>query len=243
VSSCQGRTEAISALLDGELGSDEELELRRHLEACEVCAAWRAQFEAYALGLARTIGRERAPRGLSERISRLAPRPFWPLRAALALAAALAAVGLWTLETRRAVNAFDSALVNDHQRLVSGVEPLEVVSADPAQVALELSQRLPFRIEVARVEGARLRGGHACRIEGRSAAYLQFDDERAMERVSVFVYASENPRPALAPRCRTLYGQSLCSWEGRGQSLTAVATTLDAAQHFAESARLSTPPL
>jgi anti-sigma factor RsiW len=236
VGSCEGRTEAISALIDGELARDEELELRRHLEACEICTAWLVQLEAYSVGLARTMGKERAPRNLGERIRGLAPRRRWPLRMAVAIAAAVAIASVWTLEVCRATDPFDSALVADHLRMVSGAEPLEVVSSDPAEVALALSERLPFRVEFAQVAGVRLRGGHACRIEGRSAACLQFDDEGTGERVSVFVYPSTNSRTELAPRCRSLSGHNLCSWERSGQSITAVATTPDAAQRFADSA-------
>jgi anti-sigma factor RsiW len=241
VSSCPGRIDEISALLDGELDREEELELRRHLESCEVCTAWRAQLAEYSSGLARTIGRERAPRGLGERIDRLAPRSRWPLRAAMALAAAIAVALFWVSLARRAPDAFDSALVADHRRFLAGEESLQVESDDPAVVALDLSQRLPFRVQVSRVEGARLLGGHACRIEDRRAAYLLYDDERAGQRVSVFVFASASRPPPAPSGCRSFGGESLCSWDEPDQSITAVAATADAAQHFKASARVSMP--
>lgn len=68
-SSCPGRLEEISALVDGELAPDEELELRRHADECATCTAWRAQLEALSASVARSLGRERAPHALSERVS------------------------------------------------------------------------------------------------------------------------------------------------------------------------------
>jgi len=39
MSNCEGQLEALSALLDGELGPEEELELRRHVDARDTCWA------------------------------------------------------------------------------------------------------------------------------------------------------------------------------------------------------------
>lgn len=235
-SSCPGRVEALSALLDGELDREEELELRRHLERCEVCAAWRADLEGLSRALARELRRERAPRRLGERVAQLSPRRLGPLRlparphvAALALAGALA-LGLataWTLYSRPS---FEAALVADHHRLVSGRVALDAPGSDPEVVERALAARLPFGVELASVAGARLVGGHACHVGGRDAAYLQF--ERAGERLSVFAFPRAEMRRVGGPRCRLVGGASVCEWDAPGHTVAVVSRDPRAAASF-----------
>lgn len=239
--SCAGRLEEISALLDGELAGDEELELRQHLDECAICAAWRVRLEALSACVARSTGRERAPRALTERVSRLAPRRIVRgAPAAAALAGVLGALGLLALWSAGPVHSFEEALLEDHHRLVTGETALEVSSPDPAVVANALGDRLPFRIEVARVADARLRGGHACQVKGRHAAYLQY--ERSGERVSVFAYPRSGTTSEHGWRCRSLGGESVCAFDGTDQTVSVVASTPEAARDFRAAIRVVSMP-
>lgn len=240
--SCPGRVEALSALLDGELEREEELELRRHLERCERCAAWRAELEGLSGALARELRRERAPRRLGERVARLAPRRVSPLRgperprAALALGAGvLLAAGLaaaWALHPRPS---FEAALVADHRKLVSGRVALDAAASDPRTVERVLAARLPFSVELGTVPGAKLLGGHACHLAGRDAAYLQF--ERGGERVSVFAFPRAEMRRVGGPRCRLVGGASLCEWDAPGHTVAVVSSDPSAVASFESAVR------
>ena len=238
--SCSGQFEEISAFLDGELTGDQELELRRHLDECESCAAWRVQLEAFSAGVARSLGQERAPHSLSERVQGLAPR-FWRRSLAVAvLTPVLGALAVFALWSARPADSFEAALLEDHHRLISGGTALDVASTNPIVVANALGERLPFRIEVAHVPEARLRGGHACHMQGRHAAYLQY--ERGGERVSVFVYRSSGPSAKHGWRCRPLGGESLCEFEDSEQTVAVVASTPRMARAFQGAVRVVSTP-
>jgi len=259
---CPGRHEAISALLDGELTAGEELELRRHLDHCPRCAAWRACLGALSAGVARSLGRERAPQALGERVGDLAPRGAVGGRI-LALAAAVLVAGVLAGPHPDVSTA--TFLVRDHARLVAAGAALAVPSSDPGEVAQVLSERLPFRIEVAEVPGARLRGGHDCSIRGHRAAYLQYElageqgrrgaggvaavppgaPERS-QRISVFVFPGSDPPPGLlasgaASPCRSLGGASVCAFAAGGETVGVVADSPVAARSFRRAARVAAP--
>ena len=130
MSSCEGHLEALSALLDGELGPEEELELRRHVDSCETCRAWHAQLEALSTGIVHSIGRERAPRLLVHRVRRLQAssargRATAGTAAGVALFAALVLLGQMSGSDEGA-----SRLVEDHRWFVSG-ETIAVVASVP----------------------------------------------------------------------------------------------------------------
>lgn len=221
MASCPDRFEEISAFLDGELASDEELELRRHLDACDPCAAWRAHLEALSRGVARSLGRERAPRTLANRVERLQP-PVWRRRAMAGFATAAALVGAALLLSR--TDGGDAAavqLMEDHRRLVSGETALAVPSSNPSEVARWLSARLPFQVAVADVAGASLRGGQDCSLAEGRAAYVQY--EREGERISVFVAPHLTPGPLGKP-CRTVAGETLCTFTGPRETVAVVAS-------------------
>jgi len=258
---CPGRHEAISALLDGELSPDEELELRRHLDRCPRCAAWRKCLEALSAGVARSLARERAPQDLGQRVGDLAPRGA--VGGMLALAAAVLVAGALVGPHPGVSTA--TSLVRDHARLVAAGARLAAPSSDPGEVARALSDRLPFRIEVADVPGARLRGGHDCTIRGHRAAYLQYElggepgargaggaaavasgAPGRSPRVSVFVFpGSDSPAGLVAGSpdspCRSLGGASVCAFAARGEIVGVVADSSVAARSFRRAARIATP--
>jgi anti-sigma factor RsiW len=242
---CDGRLEQVSALLDGELDGEDELELRRHLDVCDVCTAWRMQLEALSASVAASLGRERAPRSLAHRVDRLAvgTAPGTRVLVTLAGVAAVATLSWLGLTLLRPVPDFEKALLRDHQRLVAGGVALAVPSSDPSEVARRLGELLPFGIAVEAVEGARLRGGHACTLQGLRAAYLQY--ERGGEPVSVFLYPRQSPRRGVAASrdgsCRALGETSLCAFEGADEIITVVASSPVAARDFRDAAQMSRP--
>jgi len=239
--SCPGRVEAISALLAGELGEAEELELRRHLDGCARCVAWRAELEGLSDALARELRRERAPRRLGERVAGLAPRRVGPLTrpsrpaAVAALGAAVLAAVLVVAWALYPPPSFEAALVADHRKLVSGRVALHAPASDPEAVERTLAARLPFSVELGSVSGARLLGGHACHLVGRDAAYLQF--ERGGERISVFAFPRAEMRRVGGPRCRLVEGASLCEWDAPGHTVAGVSSDPSAAASFEAAVR------
>jgi anti-sigma factor RsiW len=236
---CRGRLEELSALIDGELGVEEEIGLRRHLDGCDECAAWRSQLDALSRRIATCAGRERAPHALVAQLAQLRQPSGWR-RPALAAGAAGLLGGVVLLG--HAGEDRESALFEDHHRLVSGATALAVESSDPKVVVAGLGPKLPFHIAVAEVEDAEIRGGHACSLPGGPAAYLQY--ERGGERVSVFV----SPTPT-APRdtsareaCKQVEGEAVCTYIGPRETVAIVASRPEMARPFRQSARIVKSP-
>lgn len=260
MASCPGRIEDVSAFLDGELDRDEELELRRHLDDCELCAAWHDRLELFSEGLARSLQRERAPASLARRVGGLR-RPTWPPRAAIGLAGMAALVTVALLLGRTIDGGADGViheglveprsdrnpaaalqLIEDHHRWTSGETALVVSSSDASETARGLSARLPFRVGVAGIRGSRLRGGQDCTLAEGRAAYLQY--ERAGELVSVFVAPQLMAGAADGSgitgegeeSCRTIGDEVLCTFRGPGETVAVVATRPETARSFRHAA-------
>jgi anti-sigma factor RsiW len=281
MASCPGRIEDISAFLDGELDRDEELELRRHLDDCELCTAWHDRLELFSEGLARSLGRERAPASLARRVGGLR-RPTWPQRVGIGLAG-MAAVFAAALLLDRTTDGTDGAngqgewevdgflhqgavdprserhaaaalqLIEDHHRWTSGETTLVVSSSDASEIARGLSARLPFRVGVAGITGARLRGGQDCSLTEGRAAYLQY--ERAGELVSVFVAphlvagtddghgeGDEGSGSTGEASCRRIADNVLCTFRGPRETVAVVATRPETARSFQRAAWIVDPP-
>ncbi len=237
---CHGRPEELSALLDGELGADEELALRRHLDTCPSCQIWRGQLLDLSTGIAACLGRERAPQSLARRIESLAPRRNLRLgRAAAAAVFAAVAASLFLLLPGSELPV-ERLLLADHHKLVSGGTTLAVPSSNADEVARELRARLPFAVHVRAVEGAELRGGHACSIAGKRAAYLQY--VHAGEAISVFVFPSRGDDAGAAAACRELDGETLCSFAGPHERVAVVASSSQRARAFRDAARVVAEP-
>lgn len=237
---CRGRPEDLSALLDGELTATEELELRRHLDTCAACQTWRQQLTALSSGIAACLGRERAPRSLARRIEALAPRRMRrEIRAAAGVAAAALAASLLFLLPGSELPA-ERLLLADHHEFVSGGTALAVPSSDPREIERGLAARLPFAVQVRAVAGAELRGGHACSIEGKRAAYLQY--VRAGEPISVFVFPSSGRDAGVETPCSEFGDESVCAFGGPHERLAIVASSPERAQAFREAARVVARP-
>lgn len=216
---CPGCVEALSALMDGELDAAGELDLRRHLDACSVCEALRGDLEELSVALTTTVGRTPAPRALARRLTARRPGRSLSTIGVSAAIVMLAAAIVWGL---RGDGSADADMVSDHRRLIAATQSLDLPSSDAKLVARGLGERLPFRIEFASASDAHLRGGHACRIRGVDAAYLQY--ERHGELISVFAHLGGTPERTSGPRCRDLGGERLCSWVSDGQTVTVVGS-------------------
>ena len=239
MSNCEGHWEALSALLDGELRPEEEIELWRHVDACDTCRAWLAQLESLSTGVATSIGRERAPRLLAHRVRRL-QISSWRARAVGAAAVGAAFLAALVLVGRMSEgDANASRLVEDHRRFVLGETTLALLSSDPSALARGLAARLPFQVAVAEVEGAVLLGGQDCSLPGGRAAYLQYD--YGGERVSVFV-APQLPPVRGAESCENVDGTILCTFVGPRETVAVVASSLSTAQAFRKAAWIVESP-
>lgn len=239
MSNCEGHWEALSALLDGELRQDEELELRCHVDACDTCRAWLAQLESLSTGVATSIGRERAPRLLAHRVRRL-QASSWRGRAVAASAVGAAFLAALVLVGRMSEgDANASRLVEDHRRFVLGETTLALLSSDPNALARGLAARLPFQVAVAEVEGAVLLGGQDCSLPDGRAAYLQYD--YGGERVSVFV-APQLPPVRGAESCENVDETILCTFIGPRETVAVVASSFSTAQAFRKAAWIVESP-
>jgi len=249
MASCPGRIEDVSALLDGELEPEDELEIRRHLDECDVCRAWRAHFESIANEARRWLPPARAPRLLGQRLEseRMLPsrrrRAHGRRRLRIVIGAvAIAGAGALLFVVRPPDgDSWSARLVADHARLVVAGARLAVTSSDPQEVSSALSERLPFRVAVSEIEDAQLLGGQDCSLPGGRAAYLQYQIDG--ERVSVFVRPGTDGRAigeSVRPGCVEISAdETLCTFPGpRGapqQTIAVVARAASTAETFRQA--------
>ncbi|HEX9053137.1 MAG TPA: zf-HC2 domain-containing protein [Anaeromyxobacter sp.] len=126
---CRDATTKFSARLDGRLGPEELRALEAHLDGCAACGRELATWEAAARAL-RAAGPTPVPPFLAERAFRAATRAgrpapaagFLPAARKMAIAGALAAVGVWL-----------AALATG-----AGAHPGTAASQDPIEVAMVL---------------------------------------------------------------------------------------------------------
>jgi len=90
------------------------------------------------------------------------------------------------------------------------------------------------------VSGAELRGGHACTLRGRRAAYLQY--ERRGAPISVFVIPGSVRTDVGLDGCKRFDRESLCAFAGVHETLAVVAASAELAQAFRSAAHVVENP-
>ncbi len=238
--------ERLSEFVDGALSPAEELELRRHLDACAVC---RARVDALiqlkqAVASGATI--HPVPHGLRERVTQMGarsrgpkPRAAWLAGAATVAAGLLIVTLISTWSTRRyepEVDQLREAMVADHIHYLGVPEPAAIVSGDPRELSSALAREVGFGFELPDLRDTKLLGGRLCRLRGQKAALTIY--EHGGRRVSLFLLDSSTFR-ASVPResgCHTLGRYAVCLVEAN-QIWYALVAERDLASELAPDLR------
>ncbi len=212
MSRCEYPFETLSAYVDAELDSHVELEVRRHLDACELCRNTVATLIGLKQAVATAADIRPVPHGLRQRLGQFARssrsrRLRISVWAAVAAAAALLVtfgIGRWSAQSKGSVgDLLARALIEDHERYLEIPDAIQVVSSDPRRIADSFNSRVGFPIELPQLSGASLLGARFCWLRGHKAL-LSFYESNG-RRFSVFVL-DKNALPEEGmpkDRCRT----------------------------------------
>jgi len=215
---CDTSFETLSAYVDGQLETEEELEVRRHLEGCARCRRTVELLMEMNQAVAAASEVHPVPHGLRGRLNELAssktrrPRKwlwaFLPITAALLVALGIGRWAMWSDGTP--VDQLTRALVEDHVRYLSIPDAIQVTSDDPQRIDDSFSNRVGFPIELPELSGARLLGARFCWLKGHKAVLSFY--ESGQKRVSLFVL-SRNTVPGddlPRTRCEILDNYRVC---------------------------------
>ena len=200
---CMKTLEDLSAFVDGELGPEEELALRRHLDTCVSCQQMVNMLAALKEMVARTAEVHPLPRSLRgilpvrPRESRW--RTFFPFaqtfRVGLVFSLMLIAFAAGSGITRQRGTTTNQhsplmqALVAYHIDTSSRPSDLGISSADPGVIETWFQEQVPFPVRVSSLRNARLLGGNVRSLLGQPVALVVY--ERDGKRISLFTLAPE----------------------------------------------------
>lgn len=190
---CSNARQYIFAFLDNELDSTLSLEVQQHIEHCPLCAR-ECEIESVVrrqlaqklqqIGDVPEFDEAALTRLIRPEPSRKTPSLRRPLRyPRLAAAGAIAAslvfavtvfVANSTRQTKHATLA--DALVDDFDHFVTEKKPLQIESADAAEVSAWLRDRTALAVNVPDVDPglATLLGGRKCKVKGGPAAFAVY---------------------------------------------------------------------
>lgn len=232
---CEQARPLLSAYFDRELDVATSLEIGRHVQACEHCAAVLQQHDALraALGAAPLVFAP--PNGLEERVRAAVRRevrsnaPSVSSRwrwAAVPLAAALAAALAWSVASSRSAPSGEqivlAELVSGHVRSLMADHLVDVATSDQHTVKPWFNGKVDFAPPVAdfAASGFQLVGGRVDYIAGRPVAVLVYKWRQHM--VNVFIWpsggAGSQDLHSLARE-----GYHLVGWEKSGLTFWAVS--------------------
>ncbi len=255
---CSEVREILFAFLDNELDAALSIEVQRHVEHCPLCAREmeieRNVGKRLAAALDRGAGEVPVvddPVRLPETVysddsaARPAVRAVWTrIGFAVAAAAVLAIVTWFFVAPGRLAEdhpALARLLVQDFDHFISEGRPLQVASADRAEVTDWLRDRTGLSVSLPATGGrCKLIGGRKCKLNGRPAAFACYEmngaaaslvalagtpeDVRGMERVA------SDGRTYWQDRCG---GHSVVAVERDGLIYAAVSRSdLDGLKHL-----------
>jgi anti-sigma factor RsiW len=239
---CELPLEMLSAYVDGQLETDDELQVRRHLDGCAQCRDLLEGLSALNDAAASTSEVHPLPHSLRERLNRLgASRErhsggwFWTIPALAAVVfLALALVRSSQRSNANAVDQLALALVEDHARYLEIPDGIQVASDDPAQVSASFRSRLGFSATLPQLSNTDLLGGRFCWLQGHKAllAFYRSDGKR----LSVFVLDREDlARNHLQTEgCRIVGGYRVCLFPRNAEVIAMVAQKGQADRVFGE---------
>jgi anti-sigma factor RsiW len=184
---CRETRELLFAFLDNELEAHASIELQVHLERCGTCAREAEIERSIRRGLRATLGGPEDARARCELLPAALRAPAVVARggagrrrwfAAAGILASLAGGGaLWRGlggGDERALTA--DAIVGDFEHFLARGRPLDVTSADPAEVERWIEAELALSAPLPAVEApGRLVGARSCTIAGRVAALALYE--------------------------------------------------------------------
>jgi len=227
--SCEKYIELISATLDGEATLDERNSVESHVQHCEGCRQRLESRRALKHAVGRLQGRASPPEAVQARIEalrfRLPRRRRWlrhGLVASVLVAGLLVAifVGRSWLDEERGPSLSDELIV-DHLKYVPEEMPAEVASDDESEVLRFFAGKVDFEPRVPQLQGTRLIGGRACRIEGQMVQLLFY--ERGGRKLSLYVSDGSMQLDG----CRGRGGHHVCGHRRGNLSLMLVGDASD----------------
>lgn len=228
---CEFSFDMLSAYVDAQLETEQELEVRRHLDECARCRQTVENLLEMNQAVASASEVHPVPHVLRERLNRMASpkarRPGKWLWTALAVAAALLValeVGRWAMRSEgSAVDQLARALIEDHVRYLGIPDAIQVVSNDPQQIADSFNSRVGFPIELPQLSDASLLGARFCWLKGHRALLSFY--ESGGRRFSLFVLDQNALPRATAPkaRCRRSGKYEVCLLRAAPELLAMVA--------------------
>lgn len=231
MTACDFPFEMLSAYVDGQLQTHEELEVRRHLDGCAHCRQTVENLSQINRAIAATSEVHPVPHALRERLHQLgaskAKRPGkWLLATTVAAAVLLVALGVWRFgmsRRRTAVQQLAQALIEDHVRYLGVSDAIQVASHDPRRIADSFNNRVGFPIKLPHLSDASLLGARFCRLKGHKAVLSFY--EREQTRISLFVL-DRNAVPGRElpeTRCESLQNYRVCLVPAASEILALVA--------------------
>jgi anti-sigma factor RsiW len=190
---CETWQDKLDAFVDGELSPVQATALEEHLRACPACSAetrarQQLKRETHFAGQAFPV-----PPALEAKLrGQFAPaRRRWMVTPALAGAAAalVIAVITGTLLWRQSVQQqLVAQLVDQHVATLASTNPVDVVSTDSHTVKPWFAGKVPFSVDVPKLEGTpyTLVGGRVAYFQQAPAAQLIFAVRQ--HRISVFIF-------------------------------------------------------
>jgi anti-sigma factor RsiW len=201
MTTCTVPFDRLNAYVDGELLPGDELEMRRHLDVCAICATRVESLLTVKDAVAASAELRAVPHTLRERLTAPAgARSRWGrfrvARIALLAAGALLAVVLagdrrepLPASSMRAPHGGSDhvaeALVADHLHFLQEPNAVEIGSSDPDRLAVALGEKVGFPLAIPRLEGATLLGGRLCSLWGQKVALTFY--EAHGKRLSLFI--------------------------------------------------------
>ena len=260
---CNDALELQSALLDGELGARDSLDLEAHLGACANCQATLKDIQDLSGSLRAQAEYFRAPQALRSRISaqiqaqsRAAPRaakparsassfslPSWWPRLGMGVAVPVAAALLsFTIGVQFAAPSADDRLldeaVGNHARALLTDHAFDVASSDQHTVKPWFAGKLDFSPPVHDLgaDGFPLIGGRLDYLNHTRVAVLAY--RKRQHEIDVFVWPVGGDVSAVSSLTRARRGYNVVRWSEGGMNFCAVSDVeADDLQHLRDLIR------
>lgn len=208
---CNTSLELLNAYVDGESVPPEELELRRHLESCEICRCQVETLLALKAAVAASAETRPVPHTLRERLGPLARRSTrrylrrrrWLVGLAAGVLIAVGVTGWFVFRPQVQADLVTEALVARHLYFLQDPNAVQIASNDRQRIAAWFRNKVAFPVRLPVLQGADLQGARFCHFWGHKIA-LAFYEARG-RRLSLFVTDSTTfpfGRPQAAS-CRT----------------------------------------